>query len=106
MLNAVVFPAPFGPMMPTISHSPMVMLTFEFARTPPNVIDAERTSSTDIGDEHLPQAPVVDVELVPEQPLRDRTKLLADPPREDRQREQEQQGAEHECGGAGLEVGE
>src|SRR5688572_24025518 len=100
MLNAVVLPAPFGPMMPTISHSPIVIVTSEFARTPPKAMLAWLTSSTDIGDEHLPQSAVLDVELVSQEPLGDRTDLLADAAREQREGEQQQQGAEDERGSA------
>ncbi len=38
-LNSVVLPAPFGPMMPTISHSSMRRFTSRSACTPPKRID-------------------------------------------------------------------
>ena len=64
MLKVVVLPAPFGPMIPTISHSPMKMLTSEAAFTPPNRIEQPRVSSTDVRHLHFLQTPVVDVEAV------------------------------------------
>src|SRR4051794_39288799 len=47
-LNAVVFPAPFGPMRPTISHSLMRIDRSSSARRPPKWIERSRTSSTDM----------------------------------------------------------
>src|SRR4051812_41056742 len=48
-LNAVVLPAPFGPMSPTISHSPIDMEKSSSACRPPKRIDSWLTSSTDTG---------------------------------------------------------
>src|SRR5919108_1170676 len=105
MLKAVVLPAPLGPMTPTISHSPTKMLTSEFARTPPNVIDALTTSSTDIGHQYLSQAAILRVEALADQPLRDRTDLLPDAAGEDRERQEQQQGAEDEGRSTGRQLG-
>src|SRR5437773_7553378 len=100
MLNVVVLPAPFGPMTPTISHSPTKMLTSDAALTPPNRIEQPSVSSTDVCHLHLTQAAVVNVEAVPGQPAHEGTDLLADPAGKQRQRQQQQQGAEHERGRA------
>src|SRR5688500_9555134 len=48
MLNVVVFPAPLGPITPTISHSPARSVTSLAACTPPKRIEQPRASSTDI----------------------------------------------------------
>src|ERR1041384_7493796 len=96
MLNAVVLPAPLGPMTPTISHSPTEMLTSVLANTPPNRIETLRVSSTDIGDLHLLQPTVLQVELLAAEPAHDRTDLLADPTREEDERDQQEDRPDHE----------
>src|SRR5680860_545574 len=105
MLNAVVFPAPFGPMMPTISHSPTEMLTSVFAKTPPKRMDTLRVSSTDIADLHLLRTSVTQVEATPAQPAHHGPDLLADPARIERAREQQQDRADHERRDLAAEVG-
>src|SRR5689334_8864337 len=46
MLNKVVFPAPFGPISPTSSCSPICKLTFLTATKPPNLIVRPHVSSS------------------------------------------------------------
>src|SRR5687768_2905889 len=96
MLKVVVLPAPLGPMMPTISHSPTAMLTSRAACTPPNRMEQPRASSTDIADLHLLLAAVVEVEAMPAEPPRQRTQLLADAAGVLGEREQQEDGAEHQ----------
>src|SRR5215471_2480855 len=56
-LKSVVFPAPFGPMIPTISPAPTTKDTSVRARKPPNRLLTERTSrSGAIGSSRLPVA--------------------------------------------------
>src|SRR3954468_16777268 len=76
MLNVVVLPAPFGPMMPTISPTPSLMLTSRAACSPPKRMERSRVSSTDIGDLHLFHVADVEVEAVAGEPVLDRTDLL------------------------------
>src|SRR5687767_5780228 len=83
-------------MTPTISHSPIFMLTSRFAWTPPNRIESPCASSTDIGDLHLLRTVVVEVELLAEHPPLDRADLLPDPAGRLRERQQEQQRPDHE----------
>src|ERR1043165_8142427 len=47
-LKIVVLPAPLGPMRPTISNSPTLMLTSRSACSPPNRMDTSRVSRTGI----------------------------------------------------------
>src|SRR5439155_19501588 len=54
-LNSVVLPAPLGPMIPTISHSPTVTVMLVSAWIPPKRMATPRVSSTDIGHHHLPR---------------------------------------------------
>src|SRR5688500_828695 len=95
-LKSVVLPAPFGPMIPTISHSPARRLTPWSALMPPKWMLRSLTSSTDIGHLHLADRARVPVEAVAGQPAADRGDLLADPARVERQREQQQDRAHHE----------
>src|SRR5262245_46020679 len=56
-LKSVVLPAPFGPMIPTISPAPTANDTSVSARKPPNRLLTERTSrSGGIGPSRLPVA--------------------------------------------------
>src|SRR5688572_8598953 len=96
MLNVVVLPAPFGPMTPTISHSPTAIDTSRAACTPPKRIEQLRVSSTDIGDLHLLVAAVVRIEPVAAEPAEERAQLLAEPARVQREGQQQEQRAEHE----------
>src|SRR5215216_5674511 len=90
-LNNVVFPAPLGPITPTISHSPTETLTSRLACTPPNRMDRSYASSTDIGDLHLLQAAIMQVEAVSAHPALDRANLLADAARKLDQVEQQEE---------------
>src|SRR6185436_160997 len=94
MLNSVVLPAPLGPITPTISYSSTAMLTSRLAWTPPKRMDSSWASSTDIGDLHLLQPSVVEVEAMPGHPPLDRSDLLADAARELDQVDQEEQGSD------------
>src|SRR5687768_13756631 len=95
MLNVVVLPAPFGPMIPTISSSPAVMVTSEAACSPPKRMLSPLASSTDIGDLHLLHASDAPVPRTAAQPLLHRRHELADATREPRQHEQEHDGPDH-----------
>src|SRR3954470_1516255 len=81
-LNAVVLPAPFGPIRPTISHSSTFRLTPSMAVRPPKRMVRSRTSSTDTAALHRSDAAVpvrvVQAELVPREPTRERPDHLAD----------------------------
>src|SRR5438874_7542135 len=92
MLNVVVLPAPFGPMMPTISHSPSLMLTSRAACSPPKRMERSRVSSTDIGDLHLLHVADVEVEAVAGEPVLDRSDLLPEPTRRGDQGGHDDQG--------------
>src|SRR5437879_12189809 len=90
MLNVVVLPAPFGPMMPTISNSSTWMVTSRAACRPPKRIESSRASSTDIGDHHLLHAPSCPVEPLAGDPLLDRAHDLADAPRHPREHDEQE----------------
>src|SRR5438046_58929 len=60
-LNAVVLPAPLGPINPTISYSPTSMGKSCSAGRPPKRMPTSRTSSTDIRS-HLASRVVVPVQ--------------------------------------------
>src|SRR3954462_1525927 len=96
-LNAVVLPAPLGPIRPTISNSLTSRLTSCSACRPPKRIDRPRTSSTDMGALHRrrPAVPVV-VHREPAalQPALDRRNALADPTRVEDERLQQQDGTD------------
>src|ERR1041384_7129893 len=98
MLNVVVLPAPFGPMTPTISHSPAESVTFRAACTPPKRIEQPRTSSTDIAHPHFRVVGVLEAEPPAPQPARQRPDLLADPARVTGEGEQEQHRPDHDRG--------
>src|SRR5829696_1170065 len=85
-------------MMPTISYSPMAMLTSRLACTPPKRIERSYASSTDIGDLHLLQPSIVDVEPVSRHPADDRAQLLPDASGELDQGQQQQERADDERG--------
>src|SRR5688572_3636298 len=106
MLNVVVLPAPFGPMMPTISHSPSRMLTSRAAWMPPNRMERPWVSSTDIADRHLLDVPGVQVEAVPGKPSLDRTDLLPQPARRGDEGDDDDHRQEEDAERAGGEAGE
>src|SRR4051812_15906177 len=76
-LNAVVLPAPFGPISPTISHSSTRRSRLSIAVRPPKRMVRSRTSSTDIAALHRADAGtdigVVQRERVTGEPARERT---------------------------------
>src|SRR5688572_28921480 len=100
-LNAVVLPAPLGPMRPTISYSLTSRLTSWRACRPPKRIDRSRTSSTDTGALHR-SGPgllarvqhVVHVERLAGQPVEVRLELLRETAGELHDREQQAERAE------------
>src|SRR5438105_15863817 len=67
-LKAVVFPAPLGPLRPTISYSSTCKLTSSRACRPPNRIESSRASRTGIDALRARAAGQVDVEAVALQP--------------------------------------
>src|SRR2546421_428019 len=77
-LKAVVLPAPFGPISPTISHSLTAIEKSWSACSPPKRMPTSRTSSTDIC-RHLAsgRSPAVQGEPAPGHPLADRRDELA-----------------------------
>src|SRR3954454_21844215 len=95
-LNAVVLPAPFGPISPTISYSLTSRLTSCRACSPPKRIDRSATSSTDTGALHMCGAGVgvfvMQGELVARQPSGERAQLPAEAARGEDQGLQKQQG--------------
>src|ERR1044072_5557046 len=96
MLNVVVFPAPLGPMTPTISHSPACSVTFLAACTPPKRIEQPRTSSTDIAHPHFALVGVPETEPATAQPALQRPDLLPDPAGMAGEREDQQQRPDHD----------
>src|SRR5438046_2065837 len=96
-LNAVVLPAPLGPISPTISHSSTLRLSPSMAVRPPNLIVRSRTSSTDTGALHRTDtgALVVQVEPVTGEPATDRPDDLAETARVEDDRLQQQHGSDH-----------
>src|SRR3954471_4556063 len=96
-LKAVVLPAPFGPIRPTISNSLTSRLTSCSACRPPKRIDRSRTSSTDMGALHRSRSAVrvvVHREASTLQPALDRRDALADPARVEDERLQQQHCAD------------
>src|SRR5919106_2327790 len=79
ILNVLVLPAPLGPIMPTISHSPACRLTFRAACTPPKRMEQPRTSSTDIAHPHFGLVGVLETEPPAPEPALQRPDLLAHP---------------------------
>src|SRR3954471_24385677 len=82
-LNAVVLPAPLGPIRPTISHSSTFRLSPSIAVRPPKRMVRSRTSSTDTAALHRSDATVavrvVQGEAVPGEPAGERTDHLTEP---------------------------
>src|SRR5688572_4125316 len=107
-LNSVVLPAPFGPMIPTISHRSARRDTSERACTPPKRIDTCEVSRTvsaagsrsDIVDRHLlvgrdpPEAAAG-------QPLLPRAGQLPEAAREAGEHHEQEDGPEHQGGELG-----
>src|SRR4051794_29712191 len=83
-------------MMPTISHSSARIDTPDRALMPPKRMDTSRVSSTDIADHHLLLAPVVQIEPVPAEPPADRSQLLGDAARVEREGEEQEQRTDDE----------
>src|SRR3982750_2724372 len=81
-LNAVVLPAPLGPIRPTISHSSTFRFSPSIAVRPPKRMVRSRTSSTDTAALHRSGATVairvVQRELVAGEPARERADHLAE----------------------------
>src|SRR3954469_17932559 len=105
-LNAVVLPAPFGPIRPTISNSFTSRLTSCSACRPPKRMDRSCTSSTDMGALHRSRSAVrVVVHREPRalEPALDRGNALADPAWVEDERLQQQHRADE--AGEGTLVG-
>src|SRR3954464_15216227 len=98
-LNAVVLPAPLGPMSPTISHSSTFRLSPSIAVRPPNLIVRSETSSTDIGALHRADTGVpvgvVQREFVAAEPAPERTDDLTESARVEDDRLKQQHGTDH-----------
>src|ERR1700758_510377 len=96
-LNAVVLPAPLGPISPTISYSFTSSVRSDSACRPPNRIDRSLTSSTDTGALHRGRAGLgrrMELEAMARHPARDGLELRTDPASVEQQRLQEEQGAD------------
>src|ERR1043166_4630810 len=91
-LNVVVFPAPLGPMTPTISHSPAFRLTSRAACTPPKRMEQRCTSSTDIAHPHFALLCVLEGEPAAPQPALQRTDLVSDSTRVPGERVEQENG--------------
>src|SRR5688500_2258371 len=109
-LKAVVLPAPFGPISPTISYSLTSRLKSWSACRPPKRIDRSRTSSTDTGALHSAGAVVlrvqesVHVEGLAPRPVEERPQLLPEAAGELHDRQQQAEGPE-DAHGVLREVG-
>src|SRR4051794_20179508 len=97
-LNAVVLPAPFGPISPTISQSLTARLRLSMAVRPPKRIVSSCTSSTDTAA--TPEgcagrvAVVVQRERLAAEPLGERPQHLAETTRVEDDRLQQQHGTD------------
>src|SRR3954447_5314577 len=108
-LNAVVLPAPLGPISPTISHSLTARLSPSMAVRPPKRMVRSRTSSTDITTSGQSSGGgitvlVVQRETMPCEPLRERTQHLPQTTGVEDDRLQQQARAD-DVGDVGLVVG-
>ena len=108
-LNAVVLPAPLGPISPTISHSLTVRLSPSMAVRPPKRMVRSRTSSTDItapgqGRSCCVTVLVVQREAMTGEPLRERPQHLPETAGVEDDRLQQQPRAD-DVGDVGLVVG-
>src|SRR4051794_11193635 len=104
-LKAVVLPAPFGPMRPTISNSLTVRVRSCRACRPPKRIDRSETSSTDTGALHSRGTGVhvvMQLEAVPRHPAGDRPQLRTEATPVEDQGLQQQQRPDEGCEVAGL----
>src|SRR5689334_18308000 len=96
-LKAVVLPAPFGPMSPTISNSLTVRVRSCRACRPPKRMDRSETSSTDTGALHCRGTGVqvvVHLEAVARHPARDRPQRRSEAARVEDEGLQQQQRAD------------
>src|SRR3954453_23133068 len=97
-LNAVVLPAPLGPISPTISHSSTDKLRLSIAVRPPKRMVRSRTSSTDTAALHRsdggPAVRVVQRELVAAEPAGERPDDLSQSPGVEDDRLEKQHGAD------------
>src|SRR3954453_22875414 len=97
-LKAVVLPAPFGPISPTISHSSTERFRLSIAVRPPKRMVRSRTSSTDIAALHGADAcaavRVVQRELVAGEPAAERPDDLTETARVEDHGLQEQHRAD------------
>src|SRR4051794_3935455 len=108
-LNAVVLPAPLGPISPTISHSLTARFRPSMAVSPPKRMVRSRTSSTDItapgqGRCRGVTMLVVQRETMSGEPLCERTQHLSEAARIEDDRLQQQHRAD-DVGDVGLVVG-
>src|SRR3954471_6949244 len=97
-LNAVVLPAPFGPIRPTISHSSTLRLMESIAVRPPKRMVRSWISSTDTGALHRTDTGVtvgvMERERLPAEPARERPNDLAQAARVEDDGLQQQHGAD------------
>src|SRR3954447_1009782 len=98
-LNAVVLPAPLGPIRPTISHSSTLRFRPSTAVRPPKRMVRSRTSSTDTGALHRAcpgvAVGVVEGELVAGEPSGERTQHLTETARVQDDRLQQEHSTDH-----------
>src|SRR4051812_10869779 len=108
-LNAVVLPAPLGPISPTISHSLTARFKPSMAMRPPKRMVRSRTSSTDITTSSQSSGGCITVlvvqrEPMPCEPLRERSQHLPETARIEDDRLQQQARAD-DVGDVSLVVG-
>src|SRR5688572_15870175 len=106
--KSVVFPAPFGPMMPTISISLTEIDASYRARMPPKLTVQPSTSSMgldSIARNRGRRQRLLRVGRRPAQPTPERTEHLPEPARVAGQREDEQGRADHERSEIRRQVG-
>src|SRR5688500_12549854 len=107
--KSVVFPAPFGPMTPTISISLTEMDASYRARMPPKLTVQPSTSSMgldSIARNRDGRRRLLRGGRRPAQPAPDGAEHLPEPTRAAGQAEDEQERADHEGGEVGRQVGE
>src|SRR5918999_5101333 len=104
----VVFPAPFGPMIPTISISLTAIETSYTARMPPKLTVQPSTSSMgsdSIASDRDRRRRLLRRRRRAPQPPPEGTEHLPEPARMAGQREDEEERADHEGGEIGRQVG-